>query len=147
MRAKVSGLTFLSFVSSVTQSRAARSASVKRALVRYSSSASNFASLIISLIANERPISMQKLQMFDLHHVLAGEQDSLPRQCQLLVELADLGVEHAKCGRQPRTMDFYRGQHSAELLARKLIGQFLYQSLRTFDWRKEWVHRWSHLEN
>src|SRR5260370_6412484 len=83
----------------------------------------------------------------DLHHVLAGEQDSLRRQCQLLVELADLGVEHAKCGRQPRTMDFYRGQHSAELLARKVIGQFLYQSLRTFDWRKEWVHRWSHLGN
>src|SRR5260370_27961218 len=74
----------------------------------------------------------------DLRHVLAGEQDSLPRQCQLLVELADLGVDHAKCGLQPRTMDFYRGQHFAVLLARKMRGRFRYQSLMAVCWIYLW---------
>src|SRR5262245_28009418 len=45
-------LTFLSFVNSVTYSSATRSASVKRGLVLYSSSASNLAWFMDSLIVN-----------------------------------------------------------------------------------------------
>src|SRR5437588_139260 len=78
----------------------------------------------------------------EARHLLADEQDSLWRQGQLLVELADFCVKQTEGCWQSCGMHFYRSQDFAELLARKVIGQLQHEAAGFFDWGKERI-RWS----